>query len=313
MSEMRKKGLVAVCILIMLIAASAWASPEMVLVKAGSFQMGNPGEDGVYLYAKPVHLVKLTYDFEIGKYEITNEQFLEFLNDADVTSNGYLNEHPLLNTDSEYFEFQYKRGKFILIRNENTNYPVIEITWWGAIEFCNWLSEKKEMAKAYDSEGNLLDKHGNKTTDITQVEGYRLPTEAEWEYAARGGHKSIEDYKYAGSNDFEDVAWVRSNSVNKNNPIYNGQGTHEIGQKAPNELGLYDMSGNVGEWCHDYFIKYTSETRINPTGPDRSHFRMIRGGGWYSPGEWSAVFMRFSTEPESTHYNHGFRIARTRK
>lgn len=310
---MRKKVLVVVCILMMLTVASAWAVPEMVLVKAGSFQMGNPGEAGVYLYAKPVHLVKLTYDFEIGKYEITNEQFLEFLNDADVTSNGYLNEHPLLNTDSEYFEFQYKRGKFILIRNENTNYPVIEITWWGAIEFCNWLSEKKEMAKAYDSEGNLVDKHGNKTTDITQVEGYRLPTEAEWEYAARGGHKSIEDYKYAGSNDFEDVAWVRSNSVNKNNPIYNGQGTHEIGQKAPNELGLYDMSGNVGEWCHDYFIKYTSETRINPTGPDRSHFRMIRGGGWYSPGEWSAVFMRFSTEPESTHYNHGFRIARTRK
>jgi len=310
---MRKLLLVILFVLIMLIAASAWAAPEMVLVKAGSFQMGNPGEAGVYLYAKPVHLVNLTYDFEIGKYEITNEQFLEFLNDADVTSNGYLNEHPLLNTDSEYFEFQYKRGKFILIRNENTNYPVIEITWWGAIEFCNWLSEKKEMAKAYDSEGNLVDKHGNKTTDITQVEGYRLPTEAEWEYAARGGHKSIEDYKYAGSNDFEDVAWVRSNSVNKNNPIYNGQGTHEIGQKAPNELGLYDMSGNVGEWCHDYFIKYTSETRINPTGPDRSHFRMIRGGGWYSPGEWSAVFMRFSTEPESTHYNHGFRIARTRK
>src|SRR6056297_406719 len=159
---MRKRIILIVCILMMLMAASAWALPEMVLVKAGSFQMGNPGEAGVYLYAKPVHLVKLTCDYEIGKFEITNEQFMEFLNDANVTSNGYINEHPLINIDSEYFEFQYKRGKFILIRNENTNYPLIEVTWWGAIEFCNWLSEKKEMAKAYDSEGNLLDKHGTR-------------------------------------------------------------------------------------------------------------------------------------------------------
>jgi formylglycine-generating enzyme required for sulfatase activity len=310
---MRKLLLVIVFVLIMLMAASAWAAPEMVLVKAGSFQMGNPGEAGVYLYAKPVHLVNLTYDFEIGKYEITNEQFLEFLNAADVTSNGYLNEHPLLNTDSEYCEFQYKNGDFTLLPTEKLNYPVIEITWWGAIEYCNWLSEKSELAKAYDSNGNLLDHHGNKTTDITQVEGYRLPTEAEWEYAARGGNESTGDYKYAGSNDFEDVAWARSNSVNKNHPIYNGQGTHEIGQKAPNELGLYDMSGNAGEWCHDFFIKYTRETRINPIGPDRSHFRIMRGAGWYSRPEWCAVFMRFSSESTETTHQYGLRIARTRK
>src|SRR6056297_994611 len=307
MSEMRKKGLVAVCILIMLMAAFALAAPEMVLVKAGSFQMGNTrGDSEGGNDEKPVHLVKLTYDYEIGKYELTNKQFMEFLNDAKVASNGYLNQHKVINISSSYCDFQYKNGRFTLKQSGKTNYPVIEIPWWGAVKYCNWLSEKNELAKTYDSKGNL-------TGTITKVEGYRLPTEAEWEYAARGGHKSIEDYKYAGSNDFEDVAWVRSNSVNKNNPIYNGQGTHEIGQKAPNELGLYDMSGNVGEWCHDFFIKYTDDTRINPIGPDRSHFRMIRGGGWYSPGEWSTVFMRFSTEPESTHYNHGFRIARTRK
>src|SRR6056297_1224231 len=204
---MRKEAIVAVCILMMLMAATAWAVSEIVIVKAGSFQMGNPGETGVYLYAKPVHLVKLTYDFEIGKYEITNEQFLEFLNAADVRSNGYLNEHPLLNTDSEYCEFQYKNVDFTLIPAEKLNYPVIEITWWGAIEYCNWLSKKNELAKAYDSEGNLVDKNGNKTTDITQVEGYRLPTEAEWEYAARGGQKSSGDYKYVGSNEIDLVAW----------------------------------------------------------------------------------------------------------
>src|SRR6056297_305664 len=260
MSEMRKKGLVAVCILMMLMVASAWAAPEMVLVKAGSFQMGNTrGDSEGGSDEKPVHSVKLTYDYEIGKYELTNGQFLEFLNDAKVASNGYLNQHKVINISGSYCEFQYKNGKFVLKQNGKTNYPVIEIPWWGAVEYCNWLSEKNSLAKAYDSKGNL-------TGSITQVKGYRLPTEAEWEYAARGGHKSTGDYRYAGSNNIDTVAWYRDNSENPNNQICEGKGTHEVGQKAPNELGLYDMSGNVWEWCQDYWDSgyYDKSPKENP-------------------------------------------------
>src|SRR6056297_3851805 len=247
MSEMRKKGLVAVCILIMLMAAFALAAPEMVLVKAGSFQMGNTrGDSEGGNDEKPVHLVKLTYDFEIGKYELTNKQFMEFLNDAKVASNGYLNQHKVINISSSYCEFQYKNGRFTLKQSGKTNYPVIEIPWWGAVEYCNWLSEKNSLAKAYDSKGNL-------TGSISQVKGYRLPTEAEWEYAARGGHKSNGDYKYAGSNNINTVAWHMGNSQNSTYQIWQGKGTHEVGKKSPNKLGVYDMTGNVGEWCNDKY------------------------------------------------------------
>ena len=101
---------------------------------------------------------------------------------------------------------------------------------------------------------------------------FRLPTEAEWEFAARGGNSS-QGYKYSGSNNIDDVAWYGSNSN------YN---THEVGTKAPNELGLYDMSGNVWEWCQDWYGSYSSSAQTNPTGPTSGSYRVFRGGGWGS-------------------------------
>ena len=103
------------------------------------------------------------------------------------------------------------------------------------------LSKKEGIAIAYDNSGNLLDEEGEKTSDITKVKGYRLPTRAEWEYAARGGRKS-KGYKYSGSNNLNEVAW----SIDDSDKI------HEVGLKKPNELGIYDMSGNVSEMCTDY-------------------------------------------------------------
>jgi len=128
---------------------------------------------------------------------------------------------------------------------------------------------------------------------------YRLPTEAEWEYAARGGNQS-KGYKYSGSNDIDAVAWYEGNSEGK---------THSVGTKAPNELGIYDMSGNVGEWCHDWRIEYTEDPKTNPQGPSEGSTRVIRGGGWITFANVVRVSYRGTLYPSDCHNHIGFRIA----
>ncbi|MFW6122182.1 MAG: formylglycine-generating enzyme family protein, partial [Petrotogales bacterium] len=159
------------------------------------------------------------------------------------------------------------------------------------------------LAKAYDEEGNLLDRYGNETTDITEVEGYRLPTEAEWEYAARGGNKS-NGYKYAGSNDPDEVAWYWDNS---------GGHTHEVGTKKPNELGIYDMSGNVWEWCQDWYDSdyYEESPKTNPYNHEMGSYRVSRGGSWYFYASFVRVADRYRSNPDVTNVSFGFRVCRT--
>jgi formylglycine-generating enzyme required for sulfatase activity len=135
----------------------------------------------------------------------------------------------------------------------------------------------------------------NKMTGKT----FRLPTEAEWEYAARGGRKS-QGFKYAGGNGLDKVAWYRENS---------GMKTHPVKQKSANELGLYDMSGNVWEWCQDWYGDYSSSVQTNPSGPSSGSFRVIRGGSWYFNARRCRVAGRSHSSPGLRSYYFGFRLA----
>jgi formylglycine-generating enzyme required for sulfatase activity len=127
---------------------------------------------------------------------------------------------------------------------------------------------------------------------------YRLPTEAEWEFAARGGNRSG-GYKYAGSNSLGNVAWYDDNAGNK---------THPVGQKTPNELGIYDMSGNVWEWCSDWYGSYSSGAQSNPTGASSGSYRVDRGGGWRSAAAGCRVAARGYNSPGYSYDDLGFRL-----
>ncbi len=128
---------------------------------------------------------------------------------------------------------------------------------------------------------------------------FRLPTEAEWEYAARGGNKS-KGYNYSGSNNIDEVAWYESNS---------GETTHPVATKKANELGLYDMSGNVYERCSDWYDCYQSSPQINPSGPSEGRSRVIRGGSWLNLKGGGCVYVRFSLSSECRTNFIGLRLA----
>jgi formylglycine-generating enzyme required for sulfatase activity len=153
------------------------------------------------------------------------------------------------------------------------NLPVVNVSWDDVRRFISHLNEQT---------GKL----------------YRLPTEAEWEFAARGG-KSSKGYMYSGSNTLNDVAWYADNS---------GEKIHPVGTKSPNELGIYDMSGNVWEWCSDWYGSYDSNAQTNPTGPSSGSDRVQRGGGWFNHAVICRSANRGSNSPGYRFINVGFRV-----
>lgn len=159
-------------------------------------------------------------------------------------------------------------------RGEGDNYPMYYVSWDEIHEFIRRL---------------------NKLTGAT----FRLPTEAEWEYAARGGNMS-KGYKYSGSDDLEAVAWYQTNSKSV---------THPVGQKAPNELGIYDMSGNVMEWCLDFYGSYDSNNQKNPKGPVTGQYRLLRGGDFYGIDKKCRVSFRFRSSHLEGKSQFGIRLA----
>ena len=142
----------------------------------------------------------------------------------------------------------------------------------------------------------------NRLTGLT----FRLPTEAEWEYAARGGNRS-QGYKYSGSNTIDDVAWYGYYDNSKGTAI--NFSTYPVGTKQANELGLYDMTGNVYEWCSDWYESYSSSSQTNPTGPATGSHRVLRGGSWDHSARSCRVSYRSGINPGNGDFIIGFRLA----
>jgi len=218
---------------------------------------------------EPVHSVTLS-DFYISKYEVTQAEWIE-----------------VMGNNPSYFE--------------GDNNPVENISWYDAVDFCNKKSVKDGLEPVYSGSGN------DTNCDFSK-NGYRLPTESEWEYAARGG-KNSKGYTYSGSNNIDEVAEYEGN---------NDKSTKAVGGKKPNELGIYDMSGNVWEWCWDWYGDYSSLAQTDPVGPTSGSYRVYRGGSWGSSATNCRVASRNYSYPTYSYYGPtfsnisiGFRLARS--
>ena len=263
-----------------------------VYVEGGSFQMGSTAG---YSDEEPVHQVTVS-TFYMSRYEVTHGQYLEFLNGAGVSAAGRLNGNEVIDMDDSDVAFSHDGTLFSFSGSgvaDSIDCPVMEVTWYGAAEYANWLSAESGLTKVYTINGASV-------TANWSANGYRLPTEAEWEYAARGGNAS-KGYFYAGSDNAGEVGWYSSNS---------GRSTHPVGGKAPNELGLYDMSGNVYEWCWDWKGSYSSGSQSNPRGPASGSGRGRRGGSWVNSARNLRSASRSSFGPGDSDNGLGFRLVR---
>jgi len=256
---------------------------NMVFVEGGLFRMGDTFETG-YSNGKPVHQVGLD-DFYMAPYELTQAEWMEY---ADTN----------------------------MARHRGDSLPIVNVDWFDVFMFCNLKSIAEGLDPCYWMHGDDMPadlsyihtddlathpekRHERVFCDFSR-NGYRLPTEAEWEYAARGGLKS-QGYRYAGSDDPDAVAWYWQNS---------GDQMHAGGLKAANELGLYDMSGNVCERVWDWYMEYSNESAINPCGAQEGGSRMIRGGSFAGGAMYCEVSYRYphaSTRLKTT----GFRLCRS--
>lgn len=256
--------------------------PELVFVEGGDFRMGCLVEKDTSCVSdeRSADMVTL-YDYWIGKYEITNEQYATFLSEVGNQKEG---NYPWYVTDKYALIKETKEGKFVTKKGLE-NHPVNNITWYGARAYTKWLSEKTKK-------------------------NYRLPTEAEWEYAARGGKKS-EGNLYSGSNNLEEIGWTFEYAVGSKVGwgIEDKAGTFPVGQKKPNELGIYDMTGNLSEWVFDVY-DYKYQGGINPSGPKTGAQRIVRGGSWDHEDEEARNTARTRATPINEFTtNKGFRVA----
>jgi formylglycine-generating enzyme len=297
---------------------------ELLSVGGGTFKMGSDTGDSD---AQPVHDVDVS-TFRLGKYPIRLVEFQCFVEDAgyrtiaEVEGGSYVwdgdrwNKNPLACWRNPLFE-------------QSPEHPVTCVTWYDAVSFCNWLSLKEGLSQCYSIDSSRADPNNHYPEHDARwivecdfkANGFRLPTEAEWEFAARGGTKS-RGFLYAGANDPETVAWyldrravggfiVRTQDYGQR--LNNGT-PMPVGRKQANELGLHDLSGNVREWCWDWYGEgyFRDSPRQDPTGPTSGSFRVNRGGSWQANilSHLETCYRNYGG-PGGVFTNLGFRVAAT--
>ena len=250
---------------------------NMIFVKGGKYQPSFANEE------------KEVFDIEVCKYPTTQKMWIEVMESNPSNFKG-------------------------------DNKPVEKINWWQALDYCNKLSEKYGLEPVYDlsksAQGILMiNELGGETVypdvaNFKNTEGFRLPTEVEWEWFARGGQIAIEqgtfDYTYSGSNNINEVAWFKENSGDNN------ASTKDVGLKKPNQLGLYDCNGNVREWCYDTTENIKNgKSYMYKAFDSSSIYRRLKGGSWSLNAEFCAVLYRSSNQATSTYDSIGFRLVRT--
>jgi formylglycine-generating enzyme required for sulfatase activity/tetratricopeptide (TPR) repeat protein len=303
-------------------------SGDMALIPAGTFIMGSPTNELGRGSDEIQHQVTLTRDFFMQRTEVTNRQMADVLNWAlgqgriCVTSNTVHNtegnQQELLDLDvwferldldgeREYCQISW-RGSQLVVDAGKEEYPCVAITWYGAQAYCNYLSDMEGLSRAIS--------FSDWSMDLDAV-GYRLPTESEWEYACRAGTTTT---FYTGGithtasspldPNLDAAGWYYGNSTNPDNRMISGHGTHPVGLKQPNCWGLFDMHGNVEEWCGDWYGDYPGSV-TDPPGPASGSRRVVRGGSWDFNAQYCSSAGRSYHRPRHPIFYLGFRPARS--